>query len=177
MTKEKFAMTAHDHDGLRDRFLGKVKETAGSILRNDGLKEEGQLHRERAEAASQAEEADALAAQREAEAAVVSRQQELIAETERLRAEESRDAEADWVERSRIAGHVEIDAEARQKEIHLAHQEGEQEVAVEDALATAVSQRQMAEIRAVETERQADRARQVADALDDHAAGLPKDRS
>ena len=160
-------MTDQEGSGLHDKALATVKAMAGAIVGSDGLKEQARLHREHAEAVSQSEEAEALAARRAEEAAIVSRQQELRAESERLTAEELREGEDDQVERFRIEGVVEIDAEATQKQFRTAVRHTEEQEALEDVLAAAERHRREGEIAAVEAERQANAARMVARSLDD----------
>lgn len=152
--------------GVFDKVAGKVKQVAGTVLGNEDLKEEGRLHEVKADAESQAAAKAAEAEQREEEAEVAAKQQELVAERQRLVAEEAADAEAERIERARVAAEAKVEVEHTQREASLERQEQAQEQAVDAVEAQAVRERLTAEKEAARIERQADDARKTAEALD-----------
>ena len=60
--------------GLVDRLVGKTKEVAGAALRNPELRQEGEIHQQKARAEDDAAKRNLAAQQREAEADIVTKE-------------------------------------------------------------------------------------------------------
>ncbi|MDQ1368922.1 MAG: hypothetical protein QOF20_1275, partial [Acidimicrobiaceae bacterium] len=101
--------------GLLAKAVGKSKEVAGSVLGNEDLKQEGQIHQQKVEAEKDAAKAEAAAQQREAEAAVAVDQRQLEAERRRLDAELVQEHQEDQIERTHRAKIAAAEAEAHSK--------------------------------------------------------------
>lgn len=108
------------HHPVRDRVLGKIKETAGSLTGNGRWEEQGALQQERTVAAERAEESRQRAEEREEEAEIISRQAALRAEAERIETEETRAAERDHIaaEKREAEARAEVEKSVRAARIH-----------------------------------------------------------
>jgi uncharacterized protein YjbJ (UPF0337 family) len=153
-------------DGFGDRLVGKAKEVAGSVLGNEELREEGQLHQQRARADAAAAKAEAAAGQREAMADVVVEERELAAERLRLKAGAAQMLEESRIEQDRQAEQSGLDDEARQLHTMSRHQELAEKQAAERMEATAMRERQVGEAEATRLESEASEARRLASRLD-----------
>ena len=97
--------------GIGDRIVGKVKEVAGSVLGDEELEHEGELHQERADAAHAAAERAATADRARADAELAGQERDLIAEEQQLGAEEEAEARREALERERQAAEARIGRE------------------------------------------------------------------
>lgn len=149
-----------------DRVKGKAKQWAGAATDDEHLRQEGQLHEEKADVAEEARRLDAEAALQRQEAEVVSRQREAAVENQKLAVERGAEARKEQVDRQHrmeerrlAADHAQLDAAVE------AHEERQHEVVDADKAAAA---REWAEQRreASTIEAEAARARAAAEALE-----------
>ncbi len=75
--------------GLKDKLLGKAKQAAGSLLDDEKLQQEGQLHEDKAETAEEARQLEARAEQERQQAEVASAGARIEAERQELAAEQA----------------------------------------------------------------------------------------
>ncbi len=153
--------------GVIDRLAGKTKEVAGAVLRNDDLKQEGQLQQTKADVERQAARDAEVAAQREAEADVRTTERELEVERRRLAAETAAEAERDMLDREHQTKEAAVEQAAAQREELVERQAEAEHTATARAEAAAQRERLAAESEAAAKEREAAQAREAAAALDE----------
>jgi len=73
--------------GAVDRMKGVAKKAAGAVLGDDDLKREGELHREKAQADTEAAKLQEKADREQAQAETAAREREIEIERQRLAAE------------------------------------------------------------------------------------------
>jgi uncharacterized protein YjbJ (UPF0337 family) len=155
--------------GIGDRIVGKVKEVAGSLIGDEDLEHEGELHQERADAARTATERAADAENARADAELASREHELVAEEQALRSEEAAEARRVALEREQQSAEARIDQEneARRVAAEVDEVSALRRVALDEAEAQRNLDAERREAAALEAE--ATRARATAAALDEAA--------
>lgn len=149
-----------------DRVKGKAKQWVGAATSDEHLRQEGELHEEKADVAEEVRRLEAEAAHQREEAEVISREHELAVEGQKLAVEqdvESRKEQIDQqhrMEEQRLAAeHARLDAAIEAGEEH------QHEVVDADKAGAArewAQQRREANI----IEAEAERARAAAEALD-----------
>jgi uncharacterized protein YjbJ (UPF0337 family) len=152
--------------GPLDRLKGKVKEVAGSILGNQDLREEGQLHQARANAEQEAQREAAQADQRQTEAQLAIKEKELAAERQQLMAEQAAESDRQRVEHDRRQAERQIERDFTQREAALDNEKQSQQWATIQAEAAALRERHDAEADAGRIDQAAEQARHAAARLD-----------
>jgi uncharacterized protein YjbJ (UPF0337 family) len=152
--------------GLMDRVKGTMKQVAGTVLGDDDLKREGELHHDKVEKANEAKDAAAKAAQEQTEADLVTREREIEIERQRIAAETAADARADQIERERAVEEQRIAAQTAQQEAAVERSKEAQQAAASQQVRDAAKQRLDAERRAADLEAEAKRSEQAAAVLD-----------
>jgi uncharacterized protein YjbJ (UPF0337 family) len=159
--------------GLTDRIKGTVKQVAGTVLGNEGLKREGVLHHEKVDAAKASVQAEAEATREHAEAKLNTREREIEIERQRIGAETAADSRVDEIERSRAVEERQIVTEAAQREAAVERTKTAEQSAAAQQERAAAHQRLQAGRRASELEAEAKRAEMAADVLDTAAEERP----
>jgi uncharacterized protein YjbJ (UPF0337 family) len=152
--------------GLVDRVKGTVKQVAGTVLGNDDLKREGELHHDKVDAANVAKEAAAKAAQEHTEAELVTREREIEVERQRIAADTATDARQQQIEREKAAEEARIAAETARRESAVEQQKVAEQSAATKLQQVAAKDRIEAERRAIDLEAEAKRSERAADVLD-----------
>jgi len=152
--------------GLVDRLKGKAKQVAGSVLGDKNLKEQGQLHEAKADAAADARRQATAAEHQEAVADVSAKESELAIERQRLATDEAADARAARIETERKQAEAQVAAQHDAQRAAAERQAEAQENAVDQSEAAALRQHQVAEADASRIEREATEAERAAAALD-----------
>lgn len=153
-------------EGPLGKAIGVAKAAAGAVLGDDQLRREGNLQQAAVDAAREADGATEAAEQAEAEARAEAERVATVEERDRLRAQvvaEDRDAE---IEAAEASAEEKIDADAKISAAEAELQGKRQDAAI-DSTEEAIDRRRAAERAAAgELDAQADRADQVAEALD-----------
>jgi uncharacterized protein YjbJ (UPF0337 family) len=152
--------------GLVDRLKGKAKEVAGSVLGDEQLQREGELHEEKADSAQEAKRRAADAAHERDEADLVARERDVQIEEQRLAAEEAADAREAAVERERADEEQRIEREHVQRKADIARDERAAETQLIADEQEAARVRARARREASEVENEAEQARSTAEMLD-----------
>jgi hypothetical protein len=150
---------------LVEKVKGKVKGVAGSVLGNEALAREGELHEAKAEHLTDAQRLDAEAAQQAEQAEVDARQRELEIEQQRLAAEEAADRNEARLESERLAEQARVDQDARLRAAAAAETERSQQAAVAREKDRAVEELAQERDRAARLEEEAQQKRERAEAL------------
>src|SRR4051794_6103177 len=93
--------TSTNGGGFMDRVVGKAKQVAGTVVGDEGLKREGQLHEEKADAAVGGTRREAEATAERERADVTARERELAVEEREIAVEEAAEAREERLERER----------------------------------------------------------------------------
>ena len=147
---------------LADRFKGKVKELAGSLLGNEDLEREGRLHQAKADAEDVAAERASDAAAETERARLLQAEQDLIVEGRQIAAEElaaDRDERLEEKRRDEEQRVERADA-ARRAQADLG--EAQLAAAIDRDEDRAVAEKLQADREAADAERRADQARAAA---------------
>src|SRR4051794_19902855 len=97
--------------GFVERVKGKAKKVAGSVIGDDALREEGELHERKADATKDAARLDAQAEQERERAEITARERELAAKEQRLSAEEAAELREARLERERRETELRLERE------------------------------------------------------------------
>ena len=151
---------------IGQRVAGAAKQVAGTAAGDEQLRQEGELHAEKADAALESRREEARAEQKRAEAEAEAKDRELAVERQQLAAEEMAEVREESIEQQR-------DSQQERVEHDTARREAATDLTVraqQDALTAdeldAVRERVDAEQQAQRINAQADQARAAADALE-----------
>jgi uncharacterized protein YjbJ (UPF0337 family) len=149
------------------RWSGKLKEVAGSVLKDDKLRAEGRLQREEAEALHRARVAEADASVRERQAEVRGRAAEVAAERLEVEADEQRARDEVRVEAEQARGEQLVDSAADTEEMEIRLRKAQLEDATRRAEAGAEADYERDESRAQRAEATAEALRLDAHRLEE----------
>jgi uncharacterized protein YjbJ (UPF0337 family) len=152
--------------GVFDRLKGKAKQVAGSVLENEQLEREGELHEEKADAAQEAKRREAEASQEREEADLVARERDLKIEEQRIAADETAEAREDAVERERAEKQQRIEREHVERKADAARDEQARQAQITADEQQAARERAQTRREASQAENEAEQARSTAETLD-----------
>jgi uncharacterized protein YjbJ (UPF0337 family) len=152
--------------GVFDRLKGKAKQVAGSVLENEQLEREGELHEEKADAAQEAKRREAEASQEREEADLVARERDLKIEEQRIAADETAEAREDAVERERAEKQQRIEREHVERKADAARDERARQAQITADEQQAARERAQTRREASQAENEAEQARSTAETLD-----------
>ena len=98
-----------------ERLKGKVKKTAGAVVGNDELRQEGALHEQKADALAEARRSDVDADRRQRQADDERRAAELTSEQRELRAQEGAESDRERIARQQVEARDAIEARHDQR--------------------------------------------------------------